>query len=38
MLQVPTEKGEGDTVSVITAYKDGETFNQVSDLLKGIIK
>ena len=38
MLQVPTDKGDGDTVSVISAYKEGETFNQVSDLLKGIIK
>ena len=29
MLQVPTEKegGDGDTVSVISAYKEGETFN-----------
>ena len=29
MLQVPNEKGDGDTVSVVSAYKDGETFNEV---------
>ena len=39
MLQVPSNNdANDDTVSVISAYKDGETYNQVSDLLKGIIK
>ena len=27
-----------ENVSVVQAYQDGETYNQVSDLLKGIVK
>ena len=38
MLQVPNTKKEVDMVSVVSAYNDGETYNEVSDLLKGIIK
>ena len=30
--------GNDDNISVISAYQDGETYNQVSDLLKGIVK
>ena len=27
-----------ENISVIQAYQDGETYNQVQDLLKGIVK
>ena len=39
MLQPPNQSNDNtDRVSVVSAYHDGETYNQVSDLLKGIIR
>ena len=40
MLHIPESKpnDNSDKVSVVSAYQDGQTYNQVSDLLKGIVK